>query len=114
VLTVTAVAVLATVKAGGVVNEFDTMRLALVENVPDGVYITWIMFGAHTFSFICPVAMIKFSPSATWLEEETAIGAEKALIESRLPATHAAIDLKGFIPSPFTMQLMILNKHLLI
>jgi len=107
VLTVTAVAVLDTVNAGGVVNELDAIRLALFENVPDGVYITWIMFGAHTFSFICPVAMIKFSPSATWLEEVTAIGAEKALIESRLPAIHAAIDLKGFISSPFTVQLIV-------
>jgi hypothetical protein len=94
VLTVTAVAVEATVNAGGVAKAFDTMRLALVEKLPDGVYITWIMFGAQTFSFIFPVAITKLSPSASWEDEVTEMGAEKELIDKRLPKKHIAITVR--------------------
>jgi hypothetical protein len=100
VLIVTAVAVEATVNAGGVVKAFDTMRLALVEKVPDGVYITWIMFGAHTFSFIFAVPMTKLSPSASWDDDVTGTGAENTLIDSRPHAMHAVIDLRTFMLSP--------------
>jgi hypothetical protein len=76
------------------------MRLALVEKVPDGVYITWMMFGAHTFSFIFAVPMTKLSPSASWDDDVTGTGAAKALMASRLHAMHAKIDRKIFMPAP--------------
>jgi hypothetical protein len=100
VLSVTVVAVEATVNAGGVANVLEAMRLALVEKAAVGVYITWNIFGAQTFIFIFPACMAKLSPSASWVDDVTGTGAANTLIDSRPHTMHTEITLKIFMLSP--------------